>query len=164
LRERYLDYGSRAPAKEEPRPRGQRRNEAGTGTRAALFQVDPLSVKVPHWCFAHYYAASIFFSIFWASQFVTHGRILTFLARGVSRNGPSTSMTIEQVLLMWLCLFIQGLRRYWETTKLMKRSSATMPFNVYLSGMAFYTMVGIAVWIEGSGMYCCKVLYGFYYC
>lgn len=63
-----------------------------------------------------------------------------------------TSMTWEQVLLVWALMAIHGSRRLIESNQYMKRSNATMPISLYLVGLAYYTMLGVAIWIEGTGI------------
>ena len=67
-----------------------------------------------------------------------------------SAVGSPSSMSKEQVVLVWFLMAFQGVRRLYESITLTKSSTSTMPISHYLLGMLHYLAMGIAVWIEGS--------------
>ncbi|KAI0603429.1 hypothetical protein F4775DRAFT_32015 [Biscogniauxia sp. FL1348] len=105
--------------------------------------------KIPHSWFIHFYILSLSCSIFWAVQYVHHGTILEFLVTHQAPRTP-TSMTIEQVLLVWVFLCLQGARRLYEYLTVLRPSSSRMWIVHWLLGNAFYLFTSIAIWIEGS--------------
>ncbi|MCJ1479750.1 3-oxo-5-alpha-steroid 4-dehydrogenase [Lambiella insularis] len=104
---------------------------------------------VPHAYFLHFYVISVLSSIFWGLQILARGSALRMLSPKLS-IGHST-MSIEQVILVWSLMTTQGLRRLCESITMMKQSSSTMPFAAYLVGAVYYLLIGVGVWIEGSG-------------
>ena len=60
-------------------------------------------------------------------------------------------MSIDQIVLTWSLMSIQGVRRLLESSLLAKSSESKMWFVHWLLGIAFYLAVGISVWIEGAG-------------
>lgn len=61
-------------------------------------------------------------------------------------------MSVDQVMLCWVLMMIQGARRLQECFVFSKPSSSDMWFVHWLLGIAFYLAAGIAIWIEGAGM------------
>jgi len=122
--------------------------------------LDALSaVTVPHSWFGHFYVFSVLSSLFWGAQLATHGSVYRYLAdsrmssywAGVS---PGTAngggMRIEQVVLVWMAMLLQGIRRSYECLFVQRPSKSAMSVLHYLLGMAFYCSTGIGVWIEGT--------------
>ena len=103
---------------------------------------------VPHRYFEHFYIVSVLSSIFWGFQIFTKGMVL----RTMSGNSTSenSTMSVEQVVLVWLLMTIQGSRRLYESVALVKRSSSKMPLVAYFIGIFYYLAMGVAVWIHGS--------------
>ena len=62
-------------------------------------------------------------------------------------------MSADQVLLTWSLMAIQGFRRLMESITLARPSKSKMWFVHWLLGVSFYLAIGIAVWIEGAGMF-----------
>lgn len=107
------------------------------------------AVQVPHTWFTHYYVVSVASSIFWAHQIYTRGIVFEYLASHSSTGQPE--MTINQALLTWLCMAIQGSRRLYESVTLIKPSKSKMWVGLWLIGIVYYVFMGISVWIEGIG-------------
>ncbi|KAL7626281.1 hypothetical protein AAE478_003051 [Parahypoxylon ruwenzoriense] len=105
--------------------------------------------KVPHSWFIHFYILSLSCSTFWAVQFLRHGAVLDFIIRKQTANEP-TSMTTNQVVLVWLLMSLQGARRLYEYVVLVRPSSSKMWIIHWLLGNAFYFCTSISIWIEGS--------------
>ncbi|KAI1661707.1 hypothetical protein F4813DRAFT_169997 [Daldinia decipiens] len=108
--------------------------------------------KVPHSWFIHFYILSVFCSIFWAVQFLSHGKILEFV---VNNQTPSEtcSMSINQVVIMWALMSLQGARRLYECVAIVRSSPSEMWIIHWLLGVAYYFFTGISIWIHGSRRY-----------
>lgn len=140
-----MTYGPRAtsssPAIDE------NSTNAGSGNRI----LDALgALQVPHSFFKHFYLISLFSSFFWISHILTQSVLLQRICVAVSPEDGAPSMSIDQVLLTWALMSVQGLRRLLESIMLEKPSASKMWFVHWLLGMAFYFAIGIAVWIEGA--------------
>lgn len=138
FRDRIMNYGSRSTDSKTPE----------IGKKPANFLDYVASFEVPHTWFTHYYAVSIGSSIFWAHQIVTCGHEFKLLA---AYSQPSTtSMTANQVLLVWSMMSFQGTRRLFESITLTKPSKSKMWIGLWAVGIAYYVTMGITVWIEGT--------------
>lgn len=105
---------------------------------------------VPHSWFIHFYILSISCTIFWAIQFINHGTVLEFITK--KQLPKSTSiMTLRQVVLVWLCMGLQGARRLYEHLFVLRSSSSKMWIVHWLLGMGFYLCTSVSIWIEGAG-------------
>ncbi|KAI2630965.1 hypothetical protein GGR54DRAFT_178812 [Hypoxylon sp. NC1633] len=121
---------------------------AGHGTLVSIVSW-ATSVKVPHSWFMHFYVVSLSCSVFWAVQFLRRGTALEFIATHQAQSdGPS--MTVEQVILAWFLMALQGGRRFYESVAVIRPSASEMWIVHWLLGIAFYLCVSISVWIEGS--------------
>jgi len=144
FRQHIMNYGSRGTEKipkteeEAKQPKSKFAN--------ILYYI--ASFQVPHTWFTHYYIASVLSSIFWAVQILTHGRAFNFLA-SLSQQANAGGMTVNQVLLAWCFMTIQGTRRLYESITLTKPSQSKMWVGIWLLGIAFYIFMGISIWIEG---------------
>lgn len=107
---------------------------------------------MPHSYFAQFYVASVASSVFWAMQLCWRGPVFEAIASRVSEEHLKQSMSLTQVLICWVLLAIQGLRRVWKSFTFTKPSLSKMGFAHWLLGLGFYLAAGIAIWIEGSGM------------
>lgn len=142
-----LEYGPRQSASGAPKPPGGG-DDAGPFTRLVGWAT---SVgKVPHSWFIHFYVLSVLSSIFWALQFVTQGPVLNAVTRAQARHATA-SMTVNQVFLAWLLMFMQGARRLYEYLTIIKPSASRMWVVHWLLGTSYYFCMGISVWIEGAG-------------
>lgn len=106
--------------------------------------------KIPHSWFIHFYILSLFCTMFWAVQFVSHGSVLEFLVQNqLSKSTPS--MTLGQVVLVWFLMGLQGARRLYEYLAVLRPSSSKMWIIHWLLGNIFYLCTSVSVWVEGSG-------------
>ncbi|KAI1502249.1 hypothetical protein F5X99DRAFT_162892 [Biscogniauxia marginata] len=105
--------------------------------------------KVPHSWFMHFYILSLSCSLFWATQYIRHGTILEFVVKNQASH-MQISMTIEQVVLVWCLMTLQGARRLYEYLAVLRPSSSKMWIIHWFLGNAFYLCTSIAIWIEGS--------------
>lgn len=146
FRQRIMNYGSRSTTANTS---AKSTSEAPKDYLASLLDW-VASFQVPHTWFTHYYLVSVASSIFWAVQIVTRGKVFLFLA---SHTPQSThgSMTINQVVLAWSFMALQGTRRLYESITLTKPSQSKMWVGLWLLGIAYYVFMGISVWIEGIG-------------
>jgi len=104
-------------------------------------------LQVPHTWFTHFYMVSVASSTFWAYQFASDGAIFHLASRYTSSG--LGGMTTNQIIIAWALMAFQGLRRLYESLKLLKPSTAQMPIASYLLGVGFYLAVGVAIWAEG---------------
>lgn len=143
----------------EGRPERQdRRGEDGQGSQdaqddwfAKFVNVVTSWGQIPHSWFGGFYAFSLACSVFWLVQYLTDGRVLHFLAtRQAAASAPG--MEPGQVSLLWTMMFLQGTRRFIESSWLVKPGKkSTMWIVHWVLGNAYYLMMSTTVWIEGSG-------------
>ncbi|KZF22198.1 protein DFG10 [Xylona heveae TC161] len=146
FRSRFLVYGSRNSLSGQTNDRD---NEAKNPNRLNKILDHLATYRVPHSYFTHFYIASVFSSIFWAFQLVTKGSVFRIISQNSTWRQESTSMTIEKVVLAWLLMTVQGIRRLVESVVLSKPSNSTMWFVHWLLGVTFYIAMGISIWVEG---------------
>lgn len=108
------------------------------------------SLQVPHAFFQHFYIVSLLSSGFWAFQILTKGGAFRALCDHAANANTAKSMTVDQVVLVWILMVIQGLRRLLECSLLGKPSASKMWFPHWVLGIAFYLSFGVALWIEGA--------------
>ena len=108
-------------------------------------------MQVPHSFFTHFYVVSVASSLFWLYHILARTPLLVDMSSQVRTADASRSMTIDQVLLTWSLMTIQGVRRLAESIIFSKPSSSKMSFVHWLLGISFYLAMGVAVWIEGAG-------------
>jgi len=146
-----ISYGARTTSQSS-----QKKSAQVPATRRGRTTVDfflaminnTILYPVPHWYFEHFYIVSVLSSLFWGFQIFTRGTALKILSGNHTADGPA--MSIEQVVLVWFLMAVQGSRRLYESATLVKRSSSKMPFVAYMIGIVYYLAMGIAVWIHGS--------------
>jgi 3-oxo-5-alpha-steroid 4-dehydrogenase 3 / polyprenol reductase len=114
------------------------------------------SVQVPHNWFTHFYLVSVASSVFWAAQILLQGRVLDMVlawqqdASIEKTDGPSRrGMTLDQITVVWALMAMQGVRRLYESTVLIKPSHSKMFFLHWVLGVGFYAAMGIVIWVEG---------------
>jgi 3-oxo-5-alpha-steroid 4-dehydrogenase 3 / polyprenol reductase len=105
--------------------------------------------KVPHWWFMHFYVLSVSSSLFWAVQYLRHGAVLQAIVQ-YQADRSTTTTTLNQVILAWFMMALQGTRRLYECLFVMRASSSEMWIVHWLLGCAYYLIINVAVWIEGS--------------
>ena len=107
--------------------------------------------QVPHSWFIHFYILSVCSSVFWAWQLVSDGHVLKYIVMTQARSQPATnSMSLQQVVIAWSLVSLQGMRRLCEYLSFTKPSSSQMWVVHWLLGSAYYVGMGVALWIEGS--------------
>jgi len=145
FRTQIMNYGSRntSPSLQAISPRPQ-------SFHSTMFDL-VASAQVPHTWFIHYYIVSVLSSLFWGFQLFTRGTVFQFMSSYTQQS--TSSMTVNQVVLAWIFMTLQGVRRLFECSTLTKPSQAKMWIGIWAIGMIYYVFMGIAVWIEGSGTY-----------
>lgn len=157
IRERFIAYGSRnvnSKGLVNGSHADKLRNpnvERGTTLGDAFFDVIA-SLQVPHGWFIHFYVLSVLCSLFWLFQFCVNGQILQTLISWDVTSGAQ-SMGMDQVMLVWLLMLIQGGRRLYESITLQKPSASQMWVAHWAIGLAFYIATSIGIWIEGLRKY-----------
>lgn len=149
-------------APREHKPNGFLDNVVGTLTSMG---------QTPHAWFNHFYVVCVVGSGFWAWQFWADGQVIRGLAQwqveaqadvqaaenqsratvSFGRQQQPAGMGLEQVVLTWALMALQGSRRLYECHFVMRPSKSTMWFPLWLLGLLFYLCVGVSVWVEGSG-------------
>lgn len=150
LQKRFLPYGSRAQtASKAATNSGAADKKASEGVVSTMLTYLS-SFQVPHSWFSHFYIISLLSSIFWAVQILVQGRFFLYVVAHQKEVPAASSMTVNQTLVSWLFMTIQGSRRLYECITLGKPSQSRMWFVHWILGLAFYLLMGISVWIEGS--------------
>lgn len=147
-----MDYGARRP--EEPqkkqvgakRGRGGKKSSTNKGIMARLTSFG----QVPHSWFWHFYIVAISWSAFWALQYVLKGSIMRAMAQAQSRS-DKPSVESGRIFVAWCMMAIQGLRRLYESLFISKPGSSPMWAPHWILGLVFYTVMSVAIWIEGAG-------------
>ncbi|KAL5354570.1 hypothetical protein ACLOAV_000659 [Pseudogymnoascus australis] len=148
LQQRFLKYGPRATKVKDEH--GKPVAEPESSGRLSQFMDMLASLGVPHSWFTHFYIASVASSVFWAIQVARKGLIFRYLAElHLDNSVNEPSMSIDQVVLVWALMTIQGSRRLYECIALSKPSTSKMGAAAYLLGVVFYLAMGVVVWIEG---------------
>ncbi|KAL1876053.1 hypothetical protein Plec18167_005314 [Paecilomyces lecythidis] len=141
FRARFVDYG----------PRAANASTANTSTSPVTRFVDYLATwRVPHSYFTHFYVVSLLSSIFWATQLLARGPAFRLIAAHINEEHRSRAMSLNQVMLCWALMTVQGGRRLYECLATAKPSSSQMWFVHWLLGIAFYIAMTLAMWIEGA--------------
>ncbi|KAK6950077.1 hypothetical protein Daesc_008401 [Daldinia eschscholtzii] len=86
--------------------------------------------KVPHSWFIHFYILSVSCSVFWAAQFLSRGKILESIVRNQVRS-EETSMSLNQVIIAWALMSLQGARRLYESVALLRPSPSKMFDSIF---------------------------------
>lgn len=148
LQQRFLKYGARAnKVKDE---HGKPVQEPESGGRLSHFMDLLASFSVPHSWFTHFYITSVASSVFWAIQVARKGLVFRFLAElHLDNSANEPSMAIDQVVLVWALMAVQGTRRLYECITLTKPTTSRMGAPAYLLGVVFYLAMGVVVWVEG---------------
>ncbi|KAI1327863.1 3-oxo-5-alpha-steroid 4-dehydrogenase [Xylariaceae sp. FL0255] len=105
--------------------------------------------NVPHSWFIHFYILSLSCTFFWAFQFLSNGAVLQYIVTSQAASSQS-SMTICQVILVWLLMGLQAGRRLFEYLTILRPSPSRMWIVHWLLGHAFYVCTSISIWVEGS--------------
>lgn len=134
LRSRFLAYGSRQ--------NGQQPKKLTANPLDAL-----ATFQVPHSWFASFYVVSTLCSFIWLSQILLDQSLWRKLAFWTNMT---KSMTLDQIIVTWILMLLQGLRRLYECLELTKPSNARMWIGHWALGVWFYASMSVAVWIEGA--------------
>ncbi|KAL3478731.1 hypothetical protein BJX99DRAFT_98985 [Aspergillus californicus] len=164
LRSRFIPYGARATSTAAVASETSASLSASNSTSTAAASASPSSappvtraldylatLRVPHSYFTQFYIVSVLSSIFWALQLLSHGAVFQAIATRIRSEHLHQAISINQVMLCWGMLLIQGVRRLHECLSFSKPSSSTMWFVHWLAGIGFYLAVAVAIWIEGAG-------------
>ncbi|KAL0931735.1 3-oxo-5-alpha-steroid 4-dehydrogenase [Colletotrichum truncatum] len=145
-----LDYGARSPV-------GTDDQMKEGGPKATNWFNDFIKAtasigQIPHAWFMHFYVASIAGSAFWAYEFIRDGPAFRFIAARQAQSG-SPAMSLEQTILVWVLMALQGSRRLYECFFVTKPGSSKMWFVHWLLGLGFYICMSVSVWVDGSGKF-----------
>lgn len=176
LRSILMDYGPRGTDQTSSNSRGGSRAGSRGSSRTAAPPPPPSGLKkllravtsigqVPHAWFWHFYFLSIMCSTFWIWQYLSKGRVMGALAewqRAATAATAGSEAEEEEVvkkdlgrfLAAWLMMAMQGTRRLHESLFVMRTGTgSSMWFVHWAMGLAFYAVMSISVWIEGSGTF-----------
>ena len=64
---------------------------------------------------------------------------------------PNKAMPIDRIILSWMLMSVQGVRRLAESIIFAKPTGSRMWFVHWVLGIAFYIAMGIATWVEEAG-------------
>ncbi|KAL7939025.1 hypothetical protein V8C35DRAFT_94849 [Trichoderma chlorosporum] len=150
MRKALMDYGARRakPSQASAEKTGAQASEQG------FLDVLTSYGQLPHSWFIHFYIASSLWSIFWGWQFLSKGSVMRTMAEMQhlsAVNSQSSEVDLTGTLVAWLLMSSQGARRLFECIFVTKPGSSPMWFVHWTLGLAYYTAVGISVWIHGSG-------------
>ena len=159
LSSRYISYGSRTTSAQNDST-AKHRGPAARSTPAALslpIVVDQLldsvaEIQVPHAWFTHFYLVSVASSIFWGVQIFAQGSLLAVIDGCAGSPNRHDVVLLHQTVLAWALMSVQGSRRLLESTRARVPSTSRMFIAHWLLGIAFYLAMGVAIWVEGSGM------------
>lgn len=143
LNHALLTYGPRHSSPSSP---------GNPSIAVALLKRTGLLFHVPHAWFSHFYVALLAFQAFWAAQYLSRGWVLAAIAEREVGNGGGRGMGLEQVLLAWVMLTVQGARRLYECWVVMRPSASQMLGAHWILSLLVYLGMSMSVWIEGSGM------------
>ncbi|KAI9375736.1 hypothetical protein BJX61DRAFT_95676 [Aspergillus egyptiacus] len=154
LRSRFIPYGARATstAPVESETTASPTSASPSSTSPVTRALDYLAtLRVPHSYFMQFYVVSVLSSVFWALQLLSHGSAFQAIVTRIRAERLHQAISINQVMLCWGLMFIQGVRRLHECLSFSKPSTSKMWFVHWLAGLGFYLAVAIAIWIEGAG-------------
>lgn len=142
VRNTLVDYGARRPQHDN--------NQKQSPVLTLLSKLTSVG-QVPHSYFWHFYLLSTSLSALWAWQFLTHGGILGIVAERQASLSGEPSMELGRVFLAWVMMALQGGRRLYECFWVVKPGRTPMWFVHWALGLAFYAVMSVSVWVEGSG-------------
>jgi len=161
LANRFLAYGSRTATDQPSNSSGK---SVGKDRDTARIQESNIldkfaNLRVPHGWFASFYVFSVLASCFWAPQILFSFGLVPYITTSCSQAG--SSMTLQQVMVAWALMLVQGARRLYECLAFTKPSSSQMWIGHWAVGVWFYATMSVAVWIEGSRKsdfsFCCQL-------
>ncbi|KAJ0354346.1 hypothetical protein COL154_001899 [Colletotrichum chrysophilum] len=116
-----LDYGARSPATTDDQTKGG--GPQVTNMFNDLVKAFASIGQIPHAWFMHFYVASIAGSAFWAFEYLRNGPFLRLIAARQAQSA-SPAMSLEQTILIWALMALQGSRRLYECFFVMKPGSS----------------------------------------
>lgn len=146
-------YGARRPAHTQHGPNGQASGQKAEAKADSLLVLTSYA-QVPHSWFVHFYMVSVSWSIFWGWQYITKGSIMRAMAKmqhGSAMENHAPEVDLTATLVTCLLMSSQGARRLFECLFVSKPGSSPMSAFHWALGVAYYTAVGIMVWVHGSG-------------
>lgn len=149
MRKALLDYGARRVKPSQPSEKAKA-PEPNQGVLDILTSYG----QIPHSWFIHFYITSVSWSIFWGWQFLSKGswmRTMAEMQHSSAVNSQSPEVGLTGTLVAWLLMSSQGARRLFECIFVTKPGSSPMWFVHWALGLAYYTALGVSVWIHGSG-------------
>lgn len=149
-----LAYGARRPAHTQHGPNSQAPGHKAEAKANSLLVLTSYA-QVPHSWFIHFYMASVSWSIFWGWQYISKGTIMRAMAEMQHQSAvenQASEVELSATLVTWLLMSSQGARRLCECLFVAKPGSSPMSAFHWALGVAYYTAVGISVWIQGSGL------------
>lgn len=154
MKSRFIIYGARAIPPSNATDK-KPKNSTQDGIKELLNTwLDLLAnLQVPHTWFLHFYVVSLLSSIFWAYQILTGGPFFKLIAGNEKSASaePKSSMSTDQLTLVWSLMTLQAVRRLWESIQTAKPSTSKMFLAHWLMGLTFYLCMGVAIWVEGTG-------------
>ncbi|GIZ40346.1 hypothetical protein CKM354_000368900 [Cercospora kikuchii] len=145
LRTRFMSYGAR----QDPSNIVQKASGCEGRSHPLATMLDQVAaICVPHSWFTSFYAVSVSCSLYWAAELIFKGPALA--AASQFQVIRTRSMTVKQVQVVWLMMFVQGSRRLFECLSLSKPSQSQMWVGHWVLGILFYVCTNVAVWIEGT--------------
>ncbi|KAI8290017.1 hypothetical protein K4K60_007017 [Colletotrichum sp. SAR11_57] len=100
-----LDYGARSPATTDDQTKGG--GPQVTNMFNDLVKAFASIGQIPHAWFMHFYVASIAGSAFWAFEYLRNGPFLRLIAARQAQSA-SPAMSLEQTILIWALMALQG--------------------------------------------------------
>lgn len=152
-RKALFAYGARRPAHTQHGPNSQAPAQKAEAKADSLLVLTSYA-QVPHSWFIHFYIASVSWSIFWGWQYISKGSIMRAMAEMQHRSAvenQAPEVDLSATLVTWLLMSSQGARRLFECLFVAKPGSSPMSALHWALGVVYYTVVGISVWIRGSG-------------
>lgn len=140
LRAALMDYGPRRSAVDRSR----------RGLLALVVDLVRRPTEVPHSWYWHFYLVSSSWSVFWAWQYLSRGSLMDAMARAQLQAEPA-STPLGRVFLTWAMMALQGGRRLYECLRVIRPGETPVPLFHWALGLVYYTVLGVAAWIHGSG-------------
>jgi 3-oxo-5-alpha-steroid 4-dehydrogenase 3 len=145
-----MDYGARRPKQDSASPKdGATPSPALAKLKAVLAKLTDCT-QVPHSWFRHFYIVSVSWSLFWLAQFLSKGKVMAAIAAWQAKVAPK-GMGLGQTYVVAALMAIQGARRLYESYFVARMGKSPMWCVHWALGLAYYTAIGLSVWVEGSG-------------
>ncbi|EFQ98041.1 hypothetical protein MGYG_01079 [Nannizzia gypsea CBS 118893] len=151
LRDRFISYGARTlPAAKQSSSKPATVATASPWSSITGMLNCMATWGVPHSYFTHFYYCAVGVAFFWWYQLLARGWAFKLIASMVDHESRKNSMSFNQIFLCWSLFTIQACRRLYECLSFVKPSQARMHVGHWLYGFAYYIVMGIAIWIEGT--------------